>query len=672
MKTVFCNRRQNGNVLIMALVVSGILGFALASYLTLVRTQNRSVVRSQVWNSVIPLVEAGIEEALANLNQNGLSNLVSQPGWHFIESLAVKSNVLGSGRYVVSLTTNILPTIECTGYIPAPFAFSDSGSLMFAASGEYAVAADVQRTVRVTARAAAIFAKGMVARGGIDFNGNNVATDSFDSADPNFSVNGRYNSARRKDNGDVATNSKIPNMFNAGNANIMGKVATGPGGNVTIGANGTVGNLAWVVGGNTGIQTGYFSDDMNMSFPPVTVPFSGGYAPMAGTVSSTNWSFGTGMVSVATLPSPLPGGPITTNYGTITTTNYPATLPPGGVFSNYVLTTSTDYPNNPLGAVLTNTMTVITNGYPSFIHPTHISTNITIVTNTVLPSPAPSGTIQTNSSLASVRYPSSPMPAGPPASPPSWEPPSAGTYVGTITNRFLSTGANANRGWWHDYKAITSYTYYTRNYLFTIPISYTYTSLTYTYSVPQVYSYYAITTTNITVTSQSYDYVLDSYDYTIANLSVTVYVRGNARLLVTANIQFTGKDGITIGPRGSLQLYMSGANAKIAGNGVINQSGNAMNFMYYGLPSNTSLDITGNGQFTGAIYAPDASFTLRGGGNNAEDFIGASVTGNVTMVGHFNFHYDENLGRMGPKSRYKISSWNEIRLEDTQLYQATH
>jgi len=54
-----------------------------------------------------------------------------------------------------------------------------------------------------------------------------------------------------------------------------------------------------------------------------------------------------------------------------------------------------------------------------------------------------------------------------------------------------------------------------------------------------------------------------------------------------------------------------------------------------------------NANFVGAIWAPQADFTLGGGGNNTYDFIGAVVTRSVKLNGHFNFHFDENLERIG-------------------------
>jgi hypothetical protein len=156
--------------------------------------------------------------------------------------------------------------------------------------------------------------------------------------------------------------------------------------------------------------------------------------------------------------------------------------------------------------------------------------------------------------------------------------------------------------------------------------------------------------------------ITSSGNWLLSSLNKTLVVKSNVQavLKVTGSISITGNDKVVIEPGASLQLYMAGATAKIAGNGVINQPGNATNFIYYGMPANTSLDFSGNGSFIGAIYAPNANFTLGGGGSTITDFCGASVTASVKMNGHFRFHYDENLGRVGPLRGFVVTAWNEI------------
>jgi hypothetical protein len=167
-----------------------------------------------------------------------------------------------------------------------------------------------------------------------------------------------------------------------------------------------------------------------------------------------------------------------------------------------------------------------------------------------------------------------------------------------------------------------------------------------------------------TIGGISYDYVLGNGNYQAAGLSMSgqnkMYVTGtNTVLYVNGNFSMAGQSTIIIAPGASLKLYVSGASGDIGGNGVVNP-GTAMNFIYYGLPSNTSLSMSGNTAFTGVIYAPSADFSLGGGGSTDYDFVGASITKTVTMNGHFNFHYDEALSKYGPMRGFVVTSWNEM------------
>ncbi|HEY1169808.1 MAG TPA: hypothetical protein VGH19_00435 [Verrucomicrobiae bacterium] len=421
------HNRRPGFVVIGVLMVSLVIGFMLAAYLDLVSAQHQSIARSQTWNTCIPVVEAGVEEALAHLHQTKGTNLTSN-SWYPSQNGCLKWRTVGSGSALVVISNGLTPVIYSTAYMKAPL------------NGDY-----IRRTIKVETRRDGIFSKGMVAKGQITLNGNQINVDSFDSQDPNYSTNGLYTPSKRKANGDVATNSGLVNALAAGNANIYGHVSTGPGGSVGIGNNGAVGDLAWQASGSSGIQPGYFSDDMNVAFPDVSPPFSGGFTP------------------------------------------------------------------------------------------------------------------------------------------------------GNATG---------------------------------------------------------------------YQYVISSSgDYRIPSLTGNLLVKSNvqARLIIDTEINMTGQDTITIQKGASLNLYMAGPSAKITGNGVVNHSGNATNFFYWGTPANTTLTINGNGAFTGVIYAPHASYTMNGGGNSTlENMTGASVTKTVQMNGNVNFHYDENLGRINLHRGFIVTSWKEI------------
>ena len=437
----------------MTLVIALTLGFLLASYLHLVSQQNLSVMRSLAWNSAVGICESGVEEALTHLHYRGITNLLTD-GWTKREEtngvFYDKTRNLGGGcSYDVSIRAVQRPEITSTGHVPAPMSPSSPLAAIFGqaySESPSQAAGIISRSVKVTAARYALFAKGLVAKGQINLNGNNIKSDSFDSSDTNYSTAGMYDPAKNKDNGDVATNSGLTNSLSVGNADIMGHVSTGPGGSVAIGNNGSVGSKAWVEGGNTDIEPGYASDDMNVQFMDVTLP-------------AVTWT--------------------------------------------------------------------------------------------------------------------------------------------------------------------------------------------------------SMTSGNYDVGGTTYNYILSSGNWRISSFSGKVLVTGNATVHVTDSYSFTGNDIVQIAAGANLTVYNGASSAKIGGNGVVNP-GSALNFSYKGLPGNTSIAYSGNAAFTGTIYAPDADFSLGGGGNNNYDFVGASISKSVTMNGHFNFHYDEFLSKQPDDADYIVETWHEM------------
>jgi hypothetical protein len=119
----------------------------------------------------------------------------------------------------------------------------------------------------------------MAAKRDITFNGNNITVDSYDSGDPNHSTpTGRYDPATRKAGGDIAS---TEGFINVGNADVKGRLYTGPlnDGQYSVGAGGSVGDLNW---SGPGIQSGWYFNDFNMSFPEVDEPFTTGLPPVGG------------------------------------------------------------------------------------------------------------------------------------------------------------------------------------------------------------------------------------------------------------------------------------------------------------------------------------------------------------------------------------------------------
>jgi hypothetical protein len=136
-----------------------------------------------------------------------------------------------------------------------------------------------------------------------------------------------------------------------------------------------------------------------------------------------------------------------------------------------------------------------------------------------------------------------------------------------------------------------------------------------------------------------------------------ILVTGYARVYVTGNFNMQGNSTLIIAPGAHLELYVAGATASI---GTVNNGGNCNSFSYFGLPGNTSITLSGNDTFLGAIYAPSADLTLGGGGSNNLDYQGAVAVSTIHMNGHFNFHFDENLKRSGAIRGYQLTSWSEL------------
>lgn len=240
------------------LVITGLMGVTLASYLHLVSNQNQSIMRSMAWNEAVAVSEAGIEEAMAHLNRNRTNR--ARDGWTLEGTNVVKTKTIGNQKYKTYIDAFAdRPDIISEGWVRNP------------KTGEYL---PMPRNVRVKTTNDAIFAKGMVAKGKIDLSGNGILSDSFDSSDPAKSNSGRYDPSRRGDKGDVATNSSVVDSLNVWNAEIYGKASTGPGGNIDI-QKGTVGSLAYHASGKTGVEPGWTTDDMNVYFPDVFSPAPG-------------------------------------------------------------------------------------------------------------------------------------------------------------------------------------------------------------------------------------------------------------------------------------------------------------------------------------------------------------------------------------------------------------
>jgi hypothetical protein len=291
-----------GNTLLLTLVVTGLIGFLLAAYMGLVKSQNVATMRSQSWNATIPVIEAGIEDALTHINIRLTNDLVGD-GWQKQGSIYMTKRFIGSNFYTVTISNWVVgvstnrPILESRGYVAAPVAVASINGPVMAAVITYpsTLRKFVARGIRCTAKTDALWSRGMSADGIIDIKGNNVLSDSYDSREPGVYSDaiGRYDPTKRKDNGSIATNSGLTNSLNIGSADIYGKISTGPGGSASIGPNGSVGSTTFVDNpANQGkIEQGHLTDDMNIEFGEVKPPSGAFSIPGAGSYNGTGYTY---------------------------------------------------------------------------------------------------------------------------------------------------------------------------------------------------------------------------------------------------------------------------------------------------------------------------------------------------------------------------------------------
>jgi hypothetical protein len=287
-------------VLLVTLLTAWVIGISLVSYLTLVANQSRSSFRSLTWNTCVPVMEAGVEEALTQIHYAGLTNLLANQWTLGIDGLYHKKRYIGAdgSYYEVTIQPVDPPVIVSSGYAAAPAytgkplgGSSAFGMILGAVSGAISPPAPtmVNRMARVSTKKRSS-AGGLTAKGTIQFEGGGYL-DSFDSSDSNYSTNGIYDPARRKDKAMALTNSKASGAIKLASSTIYGSATTGPGGSVLI-AGGTIGDAAWVAS-QSGAQAAHVENDANVQFQDVSAPFifASGLTPIDGQIGATNYSF---------------------------------------------------------------------------------------------------------------------------------------------------------------------------------------------------------------------------------------------------------------------------------------------------------------------------------------------------------------------------------------------
>jgi hypothetical protein len=180
-------------------------------------------------------------------------------------------------------------------------------------------------------------------------------------------------------------------------------------------------------------------------------------------------------------------------------------------------------------------------------------------------------------------------------------------------------------------------------------------------------------TDTVTAGDGKYYYILGSGKF-IDNVNTAVGTAGTPKDVVlimeshsgSPAITFTGTRALTIATGSSLAVYTNG-NISIHGNGLANGGTVGANpcssLVIYGThntPGGQSITVGGNGQLYAAIYAPNATVTLQGGGS-AGMVLGSIVANSINMNGGTDFHYDEALATLNSGGGFRVNRWKELQ-----------
>ena len=131
------------------------------------------------------------------------------------------------------------------------------------------------------------------AREGVRTGSLGIRVDSYDSSDPRYSINGMYDPAKTKDGGDVVLGWGVEGFQDLGNSKIKGKLFTVSNTTVTVGPNAQIGSTEWHAAGNTGIEPGWWTENLGPTYMPRPVDplFTTGAAPAPGTAENRAYNY---------------------------------------------------------------------------------------------------------------------------------------------------------------------------------------------------------------------------------------------------------------------------------------------------------------------------------------------------------------------------------------------
>lgn len=274
-------RSERGALLIVAMLLSAVIGISLASYIRMSSGAMEISNRALFSNAAMNLAETGLEEAVWSINKDIDGVAGAWTGW------TVSGNNASRGWSGYDLGANAVGVIRV--YIQSYNGVSSAPIMVARSTITPPKGPAVEKWVEVTLVRRSLFANGLTARNQLTFNGN-VEVDSYNSSLGSYNAvlaDGTHNRYAR---GKAASTSTAADSFSSGQGDIWGYVAIGTPdlSGLDVGSNGTIGPFGTAAGT---IVSERVSTDFTADFPSATAPTP------AGTINSAPASW------VTTLPS---------------------------------------------------------------------------------------------------------------------------------------------------------------------------------------------------------------------------------------------------------------------------------------------------------------------------------------------------------------------------------
>ena len=265
-------RRKRGSLLIVAMILSAVIGVSLASYIQLGRSSLNISNRALYNNAAMNLAENGLEEAMYSINQYVADSTYNWAGWSNTGGADAWRTLPATGTYAFDQGATGTVRVYIYGYKGlSPRVVARTSITLGGGSS-----APIEKWVEIQLRKTSKFANGLVAKQQIRFNGNNASVNSWNSDPDNNAATAAvpYGAGVAHDNGTVGSISVSVDAVLVQNADIWGYASTG-GAMPSVGPNGLVGPFG-TPGGTMDLSR--VATDFAADFDPVLAPATSGYA----------------------------------------------------------------------------------------------------------------------------------------------------------------------------------------------------------------------------------------------------------------------------------------------------------------------------------------------------------------------------------------------------------